>query len=155
MGRFRDYLESKQAEAAKAQEKINEAVNVDELNTSGVGYIITKTLAMAAQVHIWHLLAKSGQKHSALGSFYDVLETEVDGLAEKFIAIGGEIAGFDCQFVAKYDDSNIILAVREFREEVSGCIMFIKDNSDLQSILDGLTDLQEEIDQFVYRFKLD
>ncbi len=70
--------------------------------------VINRTLATAAQVHICHLLAKSGQKHSALGQFYDALETEVDSLAEKFLAIGGIIGDFDCKFEAKYDDANII-----------------------------------------------
>lgn len=161
MGKFRDWLEQSSRESAvnesstQKTEDINEAVNVDELNASGIGYIINKTLATAAQVHIWHLLAKSGQKHSALGSFYDALETEIDGLAEKFLAIGGVIGSFECKFEAQYDDANIILAIREFREDVSGAIMFVKDSADLQSMLDGLTDLQEEIDQFIYRFKLD
>lgn len=155
MGKFRDWLDSNEKAKIETQIEVNESVNASELNSTGIGYIVTKTLAMAAQVHIWHLLAKSGQKHTALGSFYDELETEVDGLAEKFIAIGGLIGNFDYSFNASYDDANIILAVREFREEVSGVIMYVKDGADYQSMLDGLVDLQETIDQFVYRFKLD
>ncbi len=49
----------------------------------------------------------------------------------------------------------LLIAIRDFRENVSMCIAYVKDSADLQSTLDGLTDLQEEIDQFVYRFKLD
>lgn len=155
MGKFRDWLEEQSKQTVVEKVEINEAVNTDELNASGIGYIVNKTLATAAQVHIWHLLAKSGQKHSALGSFYDELETEVDGLAEKFLAIGGILGSFECKFEAQYDDANIILAIREFREEISGAIMFVKDSADLQSMLDGLVDLQETVDSFVYKFKLD
>ena len=155
MGKFRDWLEEQSKQTVVEKVEINEAVNTDELNASGIGYIVNKTLATAAQVHIWHLLAKSGQKHSALGSFYDELETEVDGLAEKFLAIGGILGSFECKFEAQYDDANIILAIREFREEISGAIMFVKDSADLQSMLDGLVDLQESVDSFVYKFKLD
>lgn len=156
MIKFRDFInQTKQEQQVQNDKQIIESVDVAALNASGIGYIVSKTLAVAAQVHIWHLLAKSGQKHSALGSFYDALETEVDLLAEKFLAIGGTISDFSFNFSSSYSDTDIILAMREYRDEVSDTIFSVKDSADLQSVLDGLTDLQEDIDQFIYRFKLD
>ena len=49
----------------------------------------------------------------------------------------------------------VLKEVEAFRDHITDTIREVKDYSDLQSILDGLVDLQEEIDQFVYRFKLD
>lgn len=146
---FREYInQTKQAQ-------ITESVDVEALNSTSIGYIISKTLAVSAQVHIWHLLAKSGQKHSALGSFYEELETEVDSLAEKFLAIGGVLRDYSFNFTATYSDVDITIAIRNFRDEISEAIFYVKDNAELQTMLDALTDIQESIDQFVYRFKLD
>ena len=150
---FREYLKQLSSESQKSE--INEAVNVETLQQSGVNYIVCKTLALAAQVHIWHLLAKSGQKHTALGTFYTALETEVDGLAEKFLAIGGILGDYSYGFVSTYSDVDITIAIREFRDEVSNAIANVKLDSNLESILDSLTDLQEAIDNFSYQFKLD
>ena len=149
MIKFRDYInQTKQAQ-------ITESVDVAYLNASGIGYIVSKTLAVAAQIHIWHLLAKSGQKHMALGTFYASLETEVDSLAEKFLAIGGIMGDFSYNFSAAYSDTDITIAIREFRDEISNTIFTVKESADLQSLLDSLTDLQESIDNFTYQFKLD
>ena len=84
----------------KEKNSINESIDPRVLRETGIGRCVSKTLLFTAQVHMWHLLAKSGQKHSALGSFYDALETEVDELAEKFIAIGGTLEDIDYQLIA-------------------------------------------------------
>lgn len=153
---FREYLnQAKISTEEVSSAKITEAVDTVELNSTGIGYIVSKTLATAAQVHIWHLLAKSGQKHVALGAFYGALESEIDGLAEKFLAIGGVLGDFSYGFTSTYSDTDIVIATREFRDEVSGVISQVTGNPDLQSMLDGLVDIQEAIDNFTYQFKLD
>jgi DNA-binding ferritin-like protein len=151
---FREYLKQVSSEQIEKSE-INEAINIETLQQSGVNYIVCKTLALASQVHIWHLLAKSGQKHTALGTFYTALETEVDGLAEKFLAIGGILEDYSYNLISTYSDVDITIAIRDFRDHVSNTIANIKLDSNLESILDSLTDLQEAIDNFSYQFKLD
>jgi len=139
--KFRDILNEK---------ILNEAV--DGINDSGIGYIITYTLQFIAQVHVWHLLCKSGQKHTALGELYEELQSEVDELAEKFIAQGGTIETVSEPIVAYYDEGMIIARIEEYRNLVTSAI-----NTDpaMASIVDGVTDLQEVIDSKLYKFKMD
>lgn len=148
MSAFRDFL--RQAETREAT-KISESVDSE----SGIGFVVVKTLAISTQVHIWHLLAKIGQKHTALGSFYDELNIKVDGLAEKFIATGGVLPDFSYNFSNVYSDVDIVIAIRAYRDEITVSIDYIKDISDKMSILDGLTDLMASIDNFIYQFNLD
>jgi len=147
--RFRDILNPDGKTSGEKTEKINEAI--EGVNNSGIGYIITYSLHMAAQAHVWHLLCPSGQKHMALGEFYSELEDEVDGLAEKFIAQGGVLQDFGKPIVASYDEFEILKAFEEFRNVVSAAITT---DSRMQSIVDGLVDIQEVIDAKLYKFKL-
>lgn len=149
---FREYLKTLEQ---KETGTVNESVNTETLQQSGVSYIISKTIALSSQIHIWHLLAKSGQKHTVLGDFYEALQDEVDKLAEKFLAIGGTLDNFDYSLYTEYIDESIVLTVKNYRDEISNTIANVKLDSNLESILDSLTDLQEAIDNFSYQFKLD
>lgn len=133
-------------------EKLEEAIK--GIENVKISNIIPKTLAMVAQAHVWHLLIKSGQKHMALNELYTNLDSEVDGLAEKFIGQGGIIQPLSFEMDIDASFENILNKVDLFRVEVSDCISSVKNNSELQSILDGLIDLQEVIDSFTYKFKL-
>jgi len=126
---------------------------VQEINSNTISYIIPKTMAMIAQTHLWHLLIKSGQKHTALGEFYEELQDELDELSERYIAQGGIIDSQ--QFVLDTDTSVILERVDNYRKEISACISELTSNAEMASILDGVIDLQECIDSFLYKFKLD
>lgn len=126
---------------------------VQEINSNAISYIIPKTMAMIAQAHLWHLLVKSGQKHTALNEFYEELQDELDELSERYIAQGGMIDSQ--QFVLDTDTSVILERVDNYRKEISSCISELTGNSEMASILDGVTDLQECVDSFIYKFKLD
>jgi hypothetical protein len=130
-------------------ESLTEAV--DGINNSGIGYIIPYTLQFIAQAHTWHLLCPNGQKHMALGELYDELQTEVDGLAEKFIAQGGRLETVSLTLTAYYDELEVRARLEEFRNIVSSAITT---DSRLASISDGLTDLQEVIDSKLYKFNM-
>lgn len=137
----------------KVQSGLNESLTeaVDGINNSGIGYIIPYTLQFIAQAHTWHLLCPNGQKHMALGELYDELQTEVDGLAEKFIAQGGRLETVSLPLTAYYDELEVRARLEEFRNIVSSAITT---DSRLASISDGLTDLQEVIDSKLYKFNL-
>ena len=143
--KFRDIINEKKS----AETKINEAVI--GINDSGIGYIIPYTLQFISQVHVWHLLCPSGQKHTALGELYDELQTEVDGLAEKFIAQGGQLNTVSIPLTAHYDEAEIYTKLDEFRNVVTSAITT---DPRMASIVDGLTDLQEVLDAKLYKFKL-
>lgn len=128
---------------------INEAI--EEINNSGIGYIISYSLFMVAQTHMWHLLCPNGQKHMALGEFYEELQDEVDELAERFIAQGGQLVTINEPLVAQYDEYAILKACEQFRNMVTSAI---DTNPNMASIVDGVADIQELIDQKLYKFKL-
>lgn len=131
---------------------LNEAI--DEINEFGLGYFITYSIFMVGQSHVWHLLCPNGQKHTALGEFYNELQSEVDELAERFITQGGKLENIDRGIIAQYDEYSVIQEFENFRSYVSGCIGAIGVSSTMASIVDGLTDIQEVIDSKLYKFKL-
>lgn len=127
---------------------------IEGINEFGIGYLVTYSLYMVAQAHVWHLLCTSGQKHTALGEFYSGIEEEVDGLAEKFIAQGGRLNDTSIQIVSKYDEYEVIQKLEDYRSYISGCISNIGSISSMASIVDSITDLQEVLDKTLYKFKL-
>lgn len=137
----------------KVQGGLNESLTeaVLGINDSGIGYIITYTLQFISQVHVWHLLCPNGQKHMALGELYEELQTEVDELAEKFIAQGGRLESVSMPLLAYYDEQQILAKIDEFRNIVTSAI---STDPVMASIVDGITDLQEVIDSKLYKFKL-
>ena len=142
--KFRDIVEKKVPPQPEQSEKITEAVD-------GIGYIIPYTLQFIAQAHVWHLLCTNGQKHTALGELYEELQSEVDGLAEKFIAQGGVLESISFPLMSYYDESEVRSKFEEFRIIVTSAI-----NTDarMASIVDGITDLQEVIDAKLYKFNM-
>lgn len=142
--KFSEFVQSQ-----NKQTKVDEAVL--GINDSGIGYIIPYTLQFIAQVHTWHLLCPNGQKHTALGELYDELQTEVDGLAEKFIAQGGRLESVSVPLVAYYDEQEILAKLDEYRNIVTSAI---STDPVMASIVDGITDLQEVLDSKLYKFRL-
>lgn len=126
---------------------------IEYINETSVGYVISYTIGMIAQLHIWHLLCPSGQKHMALGEMYKELQDEIDELAERFLAQGGILESEECDLIASYDDYMVLKKIDEFRELVTETIEECG-SSETQSILDGLVDLQQVIDNKLYKFKL-
>jgi DNA-binding ferritin-like protein len=137
----------------KVQGGLNESLTeaIAEVNDNGIGYIIPYTLQFIAQAHTWHLLCPNGQKHMALGELYEELQSEVDELAEKFIAQGGTLLNVNVPLMAYYDEFTVRTAINELRNIVTSAI---DTNPRMASIVDGLTDLQEVIDAKLYKFNL-
>jgi DNA-binding ferritin-like protein len=137
----------------KVQGGLNESLTeaIAEVNDNGIGYIIPYTLQFIAQAHTWHLLCPNGQKHMALGELYEELQSEVDELAEKFIAQGGTLLNVNMPLMAYYDEFTVRTAINELRNIVTSAI---DTNPRMASIVDGLTDLQEVIDAKLYKFNL-
>lgn len=128
--------------------------HLPQVNENNIGKVVSYTLFMISQTHLWHLLAKSGQKHTALGELYEKLQEEVDELAERFIANGGVLDNCDENIIATYDDSLVIAKIDEYREMISDAIDSIRDDASMASIQDGLIELQEIIDGSMYKFNL-
>lgn len=137
----------------RKQYAVNESIQ--KINENSIGYVIVRTLALISQVHMWHFLIKSGQKHLALGEYYNELQDKVDGLAEKFVVLGGSLIEYNYT-IRPYTSEEIILnEVIDFRAYVVTQIELLKDDSELAGIYDSLVDLQEITDSFAFKFNLE
>ena len=130
---------------------INE--QIEGINNDIIGLVIPHTIALIAQSHIWHLGCPSGQKHVALKELYEELQSEVDGLAEKFIAQGGVIKDYKYSLKSSYSDMEVYVELDKYRDLITGTIA-ANDTPEMKSIVDSLIDLQEVIDSKLYKFKL-
>ena len=128
---------------------INEAIQ--DINAYGIGRLVTYTLHMVSQIHIWPLLCPSGQKHTALGDLYNSLNYEADVLAERFIAQGGELEVINASLVPFYDETTVRNELDLYRTMVTASMT---DRPDMAAINDAVIDLQEIIDSNLYKFNL-
>ena len=151
MIKFKDWMAEK--EAAK---NINEKVTTGS-DTGNVNMLLTETLHFANQIHVWHWLAKSGQKHTALGAFYGTLRESIDGIAETLIAQGiAPVARGSKTLDVMYSDEVITYQTNEYRQFITNLIDEISvDKTDISNIRDALIDLQECVDKFIYQFDLE
>lgn len=140
------------------ENQVSKEENIDEtisnINSFNIDNVINKIFSSITQAHIWHLLIKSGQKHSALNELYSNLEKRVDSLSEKFIAQGGILSEFKCDYSVIYDDNTILEYVDVFRKDITYALFKMKDEFSLSSLSDDLIEIQEHIDTFIYKFKL-
>lgn len=83
----------------------------------GIVNLIQDLMVFQKQVHIWHLQTDSYAEHSALGEFYESIESCIDKLSESYIGIRGKfkVSVVTYQFVdyVKYD------VIRIFEEKQS------------------------------------
>ena len=150
MGKFRDWVTAKQTK------EINEKVTTTS-DISNIAILLTETLHFANQIQVWHWLAKSGQKHTALGDFYGSLRENIDSLAETLIAQAiSPITKGSKTLDVVYSDDVIIIHVNKYRELITELIDIVSvEKSDIANIRDALVDIQEGIDKFVYQFDLE
>lgn len=128
-----------------------EDTNVKNINDQNIGQIVTYSMFMIAQTHIWHLLCPNGQKHTALQEFYEGLQDEVDEMAERFIALGGILVPVDEPIVAEYNDDMVKEKMTMFRNLVTSGI---SQDPNIASVVDGVIDIQQLIDNTMYKFNL-
>lgn len=150
MGKFRDWVTAKQSK------EINEKV-ITNSDISNIGVLLTETLHFANQLQIWHWLAKSGQKHTALGDFYSLLRENIDSLAETLIAQNiSPITKGSKTLDIVYSDDVITYQTKEYRQYISNLIEQLSvEKSDIANVRDMIIDIQECIDKFVYQFDLE
>lgn len=119
--------------------------------------LLTETLHFANQIQLWHWLATSGQKHTALGDFYNSLRENIDSLAETLIAQAiSPLTRGSKTLDVNYSDEVIIIHVNKYRELITELIDIVSvEKSDIANIRDALVDIQEGIDKFVYQFDLE
>ena len=150
MGKFRDWI------AAKQSKEINEKIELSS-DIGDVNMLLTETLHFANQLQVWHWLAKSGQKHTALGDFYSVLRENIDSLAETLIAQAiSPISRGSKTLDVVYSDDVITYQTKEYRQFITNLIEQLSvEKSDIANVRDMVIDIQEGIDKFVYQFDLE
>ena len=150
MVKFKEWM------VAKQSKEINEKVTTTS-DISNIAILLTETLHFANQIQVWHWLAKSGQKHTALGAFYSSLRENIDSLAETLIAQAiSPITKGSKTLDVVYSDDVITYQTKEYRQFITNLIEQLSvEKSDTANIRDALVDIQECIDKFVYQFDLE
>ena len=150
MGKFRDWVTAKQSK------EINEKIELSS-DIGDVNMLLTETLHFTNQLQVWHWLAKSGQKHTALGDFYSVLRENIDSLAETLIAQAiSPISRGSKTLDVVYSDDVITYQTKEYRQFITNLIEQLSvEKSDIANVRDMVIDIQEGIDKFVYQFDLE
>ena len=150
MVKFKEWM------VAKQSKEINEKVTTTS-DISNIAILLTETLHFANQIQVWHWLAKSGQKHTALGAFYSSLRENIDSLAETLIAQAiSPISRGSKTLDVVYSDDVITYQTKEYRQFITNLIEQLSvEKSDTANVRDALVDIQECIDKFVYQFDLE
>ena len=150
MGKFKEWMTAKQSK------EINEKIELSS-DMGNVNMLLTETLHFANQIQVWHWLAKSGQKHTALGDFYSSLRENIDSLAETLIAQAiSPISRGSKTLDVVYSDDVITYQTKEYRQFITNLIEQLSvEKSDIANVRDMVIDIQECIDKFVYQFDLE
>ena len=150
MGKFKEWM------AAKQSKEINEKIELSS-DIGDINMLLTETLHFANQIQVWHWLAKSGQKHTALGDFYAFLRESVDGIAETLIARAiSPLSRGSKTLDVVYSDGVITYQTKEYRQFITNLIEQLSvEKSDIANVRDMVIDIQEGIDKFVYQFDLE
>ena len=133
---------------------VNEKIYVPGINEVSVGSCIVYMMNSISQFHIWHLLAKSGQKHTALNELYTGLQDELDDLAEIFIAGGGILQPVEISLITEYNDDSIRSEYAMLRNKLSQAISETS-APDMRSIQHELIEIQELVNKSMYKFDLE
>ncbi len=151
MNKFIDYINQ-----GKLNNSVNEKIELSS-DTGNVNMLLTETLHFANQIQLWHWLATSGQKHTALGDFYNSLRENIDSLAETLIAQAiSPLTRGSKTLDVNYSDEVIKYQTKEYRQLITELIDIVSvEKSDIANIRDALVDIQEGIDKFVYQFDLE
>ena len=151
MNKFIDYINQ-----GKSNNSVNEKIELSS-DTGNVNMLLTETLHFANQIQLWHWLATSGQKHTALGDFYNSLRENIDSLAETLIAQAISPLTRDSKTLdVNYSDEVIKYQTKEYREFITNLIdQLSTDKSDIANVRGMVVDIQEGIDKFVYQFDLE
>jgi DNA-binding ferritin-like protein len=151
MNKFIDYINQ-----GKSNNPVNEKVELPS-DTGNVNMLLTETLYFANQIQLWHWLATSGQKHTALGDFYNSLRENIDSLAETLIAQAISLLTRGSKTLdVNYSDEVIKYQTKEYRQFITNIIdQLSTDKSDIANVRDMVVDIQECIDKFIYQFDLE
>lgn len=150
--------------------KINEQLNLNYMEpemeefeqietmsfNDAIEQIILETMSMVTQTHLYHLFTKSYAEHVAIGSFYEDIQKDADGLAEMYIARYGEFPGtdsFEIEINTNYETELFLEEIHEFREMITYGLE-ITSSPDHLGLQDVLIDIQSDIDQLIYKLGL-
>lgn len=118
--------------------------------------VALNALAMATQVHLFHLNTVSYAEHMAFKDFYEDLEDLSDELIEKLLSMGYDLT-LDGEIIRTFTfaltNDEVDAAIRGFRDIVSEGIESTQDE-DYASINDVMIDMQKKVDELLYKLTL-
>ena len=120
--------------------------------------IITDTLELITQTHVWHWQTKAFAAHKALGDYYEFLQDTVDTLAETFLGNGGGLLKPKrVELSIDYDKQTVVKAIKDFRDKLNQAQsdFMDKENAAFNGVGDIILDIVKESDKLLYLLELE
>jgi DNA-binding ferritin-like protein len=134
---------------------LTEAIDVEGINDHNCDQVIKRCLAEVSRFHVAHWKTDSYSAHEAVGGFYEGLVGLTDTIAEKFIALGGNLDGrVSIRFSAESDIESMRMNLLDFREVISEAIDETGMDKNIMSVNDSLIQIQNLIDSTIYKLDL-
>jgi len=95
-------------------------------------------LHSATCAHIQHWQTESFAKHKALQEYYETMPDLVDKLVETYMGRNGLVGEFEPEFYIEKDPLKYMKAMREYVDETRNDL---PKDSEIQNLIDGITDL--------------
>lgn len=128
----------------------------NEFDCSQSKIVALNALAMATQVHLFHLNTVSYAEHMAFKDFYESMEDLTDELIEKLLSMGYDLT-LDGETIRTFTfaltNDSVDAAIRGFRDVISEGIESTQDG-DYASINDVMIDMQKKVDELLYKLTL-
>lgn len=117
---------------------------------------INSSLFLITQTHFWHWQTKSYAEHTALGEFYNTLQTQVDALAEIFMGAGGNFSIETTSTLVPYEKNDAIQTLTSFKQNLSNTekVLMQDENYAFHGTGDALLDIIKETEKLLYLLTL-
>lgn len=128
----------------------------EEFDCTPVKVTALNALAMATQVHLFHLNTVSFSQHLAFKDFYEEIEDLADELIEKLLSMGYDLHINDSDalvYTFQLTNDNFDAVIRSFRDIVSEGLEATQD-ADHASLNDVMIDMQKLVDELLYKLTL-
>jgi DNA-binding ferritin-like protein len=119
-----------------------------------IGYFVKRTFAITTQLHVYHLLTKNYNVHEIIGDLYESIQSNVDGLAEGYLAIGGECEGtFESVTFYEYDFGQLMELIFDYKDSIEESIESLE-SAEEEAIKAKLINIQEAVHKAIYLLQM-
>lgn len=128
-----------------------------EQHNDAMQHVISATLQLSVQSHLWHWQTKSYAAHEAFGEFYIKIRDLVDELAELFMGAEGEVSGIKVEAeMQDFDMDQVVEQLKKYKDECATVEtqLMSDDNATYHGVGDKLLEITQAVDKLQYLLTL-